>query len=238
MTTAKRLLTIAVLVLPFGINSSVLAQTKQPPALEHSSSPAIRDVQFCELVRYPQRFFNKTVRVKTMWRQGDEFSYLVDERCPSEIAVQLFARDDASKANAGKVSEHEYGGRVMMTAVGVLRNPGKYYGYYRYLFEIERLEEVAHVVEPYQGTLQAGYTYRAIVRSDKAFGLVLTPPLRIEFHYAVGIEWSNLSAFPELERLHETSGERTIVFSVMSDERKQVDVQRWNRTLAFKIIRI
>ena len=64
------------------------------------------------------------------------------------------------------------------------------------------------------------------------------PRLHIEFHYSVGIDWLNLSDFPELEKLRQTQEERTIVFSVISDERRQMTERRWNRSLDFKIIRI
>jgi hypothetical protein len=203
----------------------------------------VREVDFCEIVRQPRRFFNQTVRIRTVWQQGDEFSYLHDDRCPSKSSYDIAGRfpvkkDDVTKTNIEELFKREYGGRAIITAVGTLRNPGKYYGYFRYRFEIDRLENVAHLVTPYQGTLQAGITYRAVVSGDKELGLLLVPSLRIEFHYAVRIEWRNLSEFPALERLHETPSERTIVFSVISDERKQIDVQRWNRALECKIIRI
>jgi hypothetical protein len=226
----------------FGINSSLIAQTKPSPA-PPSTPEAAREVDFCEIVRQPQRFFDQTVRITTEWQQGEEFSYLHDDRCPSKSSYEIaigFAvkKDEMTKTNISKLLEREYGGRAIITVVGTLRNPGKYYGYFRYRFEIDRLEDVAHVITPYQGSLDAGKTYRAIVHGDKEFGLLLVPSLRNEFHYAVRIEWRNLSEFPVLEKLQETSGERTIVFSVISDERKQIDVQRWNRTLECKIIRI
>ena len=106
------------------------------------------------------------------------------------------------------------------------------------MFEISRVEDVQHVITPYDGTLEAGNTYRAVVRGDKELELVLSPRVRIEFHYSYRIEWINLTEFPELKRLHETSGERRIVFSVISSERKQVDERRWSRWLELKIVRI
>ena len=216
----------------------VAAQQSQTPA-----QPSVPTVDFCEIVRRPQRFFNLTVRIKAKWVAGDEFSYLNDDRCPStatnDIAVRFVdGQDEAIRINVSKIMSHEYGSRAWITAVGTLRNPGKYYGYFRYRFEILRFENVEHVITPYQGTLDGYHAYRALVRGDKESGLLLIPPLHIEFHYAVRIEWINLSEFPELERLRETSGERTIVFSVISDERKQITAQRWNRTLECKIIRV
>jgi hypothetical protein len=119
-----------------------------------------------------------------------------------------------------------------------LRNPGKYYGYFRYLFELIRFEEVVHVVVPYEATLEAGKAYRAVVRGDREFGLILVPSLRMFSHQAVSIEWTNLRDFPTLEKLRDSAAEQLIVFSVISDENKQMTAQRWNRTVKCKIVRV
>jgi hypothetical protein len=208
-----------------------------------STQPSVPTVDFCEIVKRPQRFFNLTVRVTARWASGNEFSYLNDDRCPSKFTNEIAARfvngqDEAIRTSVSKIMSHEYGGRALVTVVGTLRNPGKYYGYFHYLFEIFRFENVEHVITPYRGTLDGYHTYRALVRGDKESGLLLVPALQNAFHYAVRIEWINLSDFPLLEKLHETSGERIIVFSVISDERKQMTEQRWNRTLECKIIRL
>jgi len=226
------------------LNSATMAQTKPSPAPRPQTNPeTVRDIDFCEIVRQPRRFFNQTVRIKAKWQQGYEFSYLTEERCPSEsrheIAIRWVGKqDETSQTNLAKMRSREYGGRAMLTVVGTLRYPGKYYGYFRYLFEVLILEDVQHIITPYEGTLEAGNTYRAVVRGDKELGLVLDPPVRIEFHYSYGIEWLNLSEFPDLEKLYETSGERRIVFSVIASERKQIDVRRWTRELKIKIIRV
>ena len=57
-------------------------------------------------------------------------------------------------------------------------------------------------------------------------------------HYAVSIEWTNLSEFPALEKLHDGTQREVIVFSVISDEIKQMTAQRWNRTVKLKIVRV
>jgi hypothetical protein len=237
-----RSVTILTAIAFFVGNSSSNAQTKPSQSPSPSNPEAIREVDFCDIVKQPRRFFDRAVRIKAQWQQGEEFSYLIDERCPASVSAEIAVRytgkrDQLTMTNIAKLSAHEYGGRAMITAVGTLRNPGKYYGYFRYWFEIDQLEEVAHVITTYDGNLDAGKTYRAVVRGDKEYGLLLVPPFRNPFHYAARIEWLNLSDFPKLDKLHENAGESTIVFSVMSDERKQIDVRRWNRTLECKIIR-
>jgi hypothetical protein len=212
---------------------------------EGSFGDKVTTIDFCELVKNPRRYFDRTVRIKAQWLSGAEFSYLTDERClpkvTDDIAVR-FVNDETQretiKQNVYKIMSHEFGGRATITAVGTLRNPGEYYGYFRYLFELIRFEEVVHVVAPYQATLEAGKTYRAAVRGDKEFGLILVPPLRMLSHQAVSIEWTNLREFPTLEKLRDLTQQQLIVFSVISDEIKQMTAQRWNRTVKCKIIRI
>jgi hypothetical protein len=212
---------------------------------EPSFGDKVTTIDFCELAKNPRRYFDRTVRIQAQWLSGYEFSYLTDDRCPTKVAHDIavrFVNDETQreiiKQNVYKIMSHEYGGRAMITAVGTLRNPGKYYGYFRYLFELIRFEEVTHVVVPYQSVLEPGKTYRATVRGDKEFGLVLDPPLRILSHQAVSIEWTNLSEFPVLEKLRDSTQQQLIVFSVISDENKQMTQWRWDRTLKCKIVRI
>src|SRR4030095_7793759 len=211
---------------------------------DQSFGDKVTTVDFCELAKNPRRYFNRTVRIKAQWLSGFEFSYLTDDRCPKapdNIAVS-FLNDETQreiiKQNVYKIMSHEYGGRAMITAVGVLRNPGKSYGYFRYLFELIRFEEIVQLVVPYESTLDAGKTYRAVVRGDKKLGLILVPPLRMFSHWAVSIEWTNLSEFSTLEKLRDSSAQQLIVFSVISDENKQMTAQRWNRTVKCKIVRV
>ncbi|HKP38323.1 MAG TPA: hypothetical protein VJT71_15800 [Pyrinomonadaceae bacterium] len=177
------------------------------------------------------------------WDSGNEFSYLNDERCSVkfryEIAVNFGGAgpDEAMRTHIATIQSHEYGGRAIITAVGILRNPGRYYGYYRYSFEILKLESVANVVRAYEGTLEAGKTYRATVRGDRAWGLAPVPVLQMVIHQSVYIGWTNLSDFPELAKLGENS-QRQIVFSVISDETQRMTERRWSRSLECKIIRI
>lgn len=212
---------------------------------EQSFGDKVTTVDFCELAKNPRRYFNRTVRIKAQWLSGDEFSYLTDDRCPTKVAHDIavrFVNDETQreviKQNVYKIMSHEFGGRATITAVGVLRNPGNYYGYFRYLFELIRFEEIAHVVVPYQSTLDAGKTYRANVRGDKDSGLILVPPLLMFSHQSVSIEWTNLNEFPALAKLRDSSQQQLIVFSVISDERKQMTAQRWDRTVKCKIVRI
>jgi hypothetical protein len=226
-------------------NNSPVIKAPDDSQAGQSSSDEIPPVDFCSIVRNPRRYFDKTVRTEATWSSGDEFAYLSQDGCAPkfryEIAVGWVENplSEATKMDVRKIQSHEYGGRAIVRVVGILRNPGDYYGYFRYRFEILRIESVAHIVVPYDGTLDAGKTYRAIVRGDKDFGLALVPSLLIpNYHYATRIEWSNLADFPALEKLRDSAGELRIVFSVIADERKQMTATRWDRTIECKIIRL
>ena len=209
------------------------------------SQPSVPTIDFCELVKHPRRYLNRAVRITATWQAGYEFSYLTNDRCvpksTHEIAVRFVvdeAQREAIRKNVEKTMSHEYGGRAIITALGFLRNPGARSGYFRYLFELYQFEDVAHLVVPYEGVLDAGRTYRAVVRGDEEFGLILVPPLRIFSHQSVSIEWMNLSEYPALEELRRNSGQHLIVFSVISNEIKQMTERRWDRTFKCRIVRI
>ena len=103
----------------------------QRKTLEESFGDKVTTVDFCELAKNPRRYFNRTVRIKTQWLSGFEFSYLTDDRCPTKVAHDIavrFINDETQreiiKQNVYKIMSHEYGGRAVITVVGVLRNPG------------------------------------------------------------------------------------------------------------------
>ena len=238
---------ISILFLIVWSGALVAAAQVSSPANTQAKTQSVKEiptVDVCEMVKHPGRYFNQTVRVSARWQAGFEFSYLNDDRCPmgNSIAVGFIGSEsqrEEFKQSVKKIMSHEYGGRAMIRTVGVLRNPGKYYGYFHYRFEILRIEEFAHVIVPYEGTLEAGRTYRARVRGDSNFGLGLSPGLRVAFHHSYFIDWINLSEFPSLEALrNDSSGEKQIVFSVISDKITQMTAMRWNRTIECKIIRV
>jgi hypothetical protein len=208
----------------------------------------IPTISFCEMVRQPQSYFDKTVRVTATLVQAVEAQYLNDEeRCQlgrdDRIGVRFSNADDEEREARNKFLKRfrsiEYGGRACVTVIGSLRNSSRRdFAWYRYRFDITRIEGLAHIVVPYQGELQGGRTYLAAVRGDKDFGLALITPVRMPMHYAVHVEWTNLSEFPELERLRGNKEERPIVFSVVSDQIQQMTERRWNRTIQCKIISI
>jgi hypothetical protein len=105
-----------------------------------------------------------------------------------------------------------------------------------------RLEDISdapsRTIINYDGKLQAGLTYRATVRGDKVFDLVLVPPLEMRIHQSVGVDWTNLDEFPALKQLRRDASERKIVFKVLSDKTTYMNARRWSRMLRCKIITV
>jgi hypothetical protein len=212
-----------------------------------SETEDIPTVAFCELVKNPRRYFDKTVRITATYQMATEAQYLSDAGCvlshDEQIGVGHSEIDEKQgeirRSDERKISTNEYGGRAKVTITGILRNKSRRdFAWYHYRFDIISFENISHIVVPYEGTLQAGITYQAAVRGDGRKGLSLVIPLRMPEHYAVLIEWTNLNEFPALKQPGDGSGEKRIVFSVISDQIMQMTVNRWNRTVQCKIISV
>jgi hypothetical protein len=92
-------------------------------------------------------------------------------------------------------------------------------------------ERVEPQIIDYDGTLDEGKTYRAIVYSNRRQLLSLAVPLKIPLHHADRIEWINQSKFFFLE-------ENRIVFRVISKDTKQMTPNRWNTTYLCEILNL
>jgi hypothetical protein len=204
-------------------------------------------VAFCEMVKHPELYFDKSVRLTARLELAEEAQYLSDDKCllshDEQIGVSYAISPERERDLPNKeltqIRSMEYGNRASVTVVGMLRNSSmRAFAWYHYRFDIIRFEKISHVIVPYEGTLQAGSTYRAVVHGDKRFRLSLVMPLRVPEYYAVRIEWTNVKEFPSLKRLHRTRREREVVFSVISDQSKQMTERRWNRTILCKVIRV
>lgn len=213
------------------------------PAVENE----VPTVGFCEMVKHPRRYFDKPIRVTATLQLGIEASYLGDDACPlrqdDQIGVRYKSPDEQSQnllnSEIRRIQSIEYSGRARVTVVGILRNSSLHgFAWYRYRFDVSRVENISPMVVPYEGALQASTTYRALVRRDANFGLTFVTRLRTQAHVAVNIDWTNLDEFPALVGRDDSSIERQIVFSVISDQHKQMTQSRWNRSLECKILRV
>jgi hypothetical protein len=227
--------------------SDVSGFRPRPEAIGVLAQEKVTTVAFCEMVKHPEFYFDKSVRLTARLELAEEAQYLVDDKCPlsqdEQIGVRyvnLSAQErNLTNKEITQIRSMEFGSQASVTVVGMLRNSSmRAFAWYHYGFDINRFEEISPVIVPYEGTLQAGFTYRAAVRGDKRFRLSLAIPLRVPEYYAVRIEWTNVNKFPALKRLQSSRREREIVFSVISDQSKQMTERRWNRTILCKVISV
>lgn len=227
-------------LLLFGLSAVALAQDSP------GSKDAIPTIAFCELVKNPKPYFDKSIRLMANLELATEASYLRDENCvvsrDEQIGVRYMSDTDGQRdllnKEIRKIRSIEYGGKAAVTVVGMLRNQAsRSFAWYGYRFDVSRIEGVSPVVSRYEGSLQEGLTYGGTVRPDSLRGLILVTPVRIQPGVATRIEWVNLKDFPSL-----TSGpphrERPIVFTVVSDETKQMTERRWNRTVELRVVSV
>jgi hypothetical protein len=234
------------LMLIFLISWSAVSTFANPQKLKKQirMNDEIPTVAFCEMVKNPKSYFDKTIRLIAIFTQATEAQYLSDEKnCPlshdDQIGVSYSSKDENQVAdnntNIRKIGSAEFGSRVFVTVVGSLKNQSRRdFAWYRYRFDIANFEEISHIINEYKGELEATKTYQAEVRSDKNLGLTFIIPFRPPFHQAYRIEWINLKEFSALKNFQT----KEIVFSVLLKDTKQITESRWNTTLKCKIIRI
>ena len=220
---------------------------KLSPLIVDKIVDKIPTVAFCEMVKNPKVYFDKTIRLTATFTQATEAQYLNDEACPLTHDEQIgvgYAESDKNQlslniSNMAKINSPEYGSRAIVTIIGVLKDSSLHaFAWYQYRFEIVKFENVSHVIAPYNQELEASQTYRTDVYFDKNLGLSLVKPFRLPAHYAYHVDWVNLKKFPELKKIESKTAPQTIVFSVLSKQIKQMTESRWNVIYECKIIRV
>ncbi|HEV7680518.1 MAG TPA: hypothetical protein VGO68_00230 [Pyrinomonadaceae bacterium] len=221
------------------------AVAKQSPTVAQQEVPT---VDFCELVKHPETYFDKTIRITAAYQIGYEGSNLNNVHCvrshDDSIGAGFVRIDEAQSKTVNRGVEMIMSGKAgeqpRVTVVGMLRNSSRRdFAWYRYRFEIIRFEDIRddifERIVSYDSTLQAGLTYRAMVKHDSNFGLSFSSPLRIPSHQAINLEWTNLKEFSALQNLRENA-QKQIIFRVNKDEVQQMGPRRWNRTLQLEIL--
>jgi hypothetical protein len=221
---------------------STLATQSNTSQLEN-----IPTVDFCEMVKHPELYFDKTIRIAATMELGDEGSNLNDVRCvrshDDSIGVGAVAREQQDKSfqkDFEKIRDGHWDTQPRVTVIGILRNSSlRAFAWYRYRFDIMAFEdirqELSETIVTFDGSLREGFTYRGTVHGDKDFGLSFNTPLHVPMHHAVRLEWTNLKQFRVLQQLRGTS-EKQIVFRVVKDNLDQIDAQRWDRTFQLEIL--
>jgi hypothetical protein len=236
------LISILLFALTLACVPSILGQSSTS---QKEETPTI---DFCEMVKHPQLYFEKPIRIAATMELGDEGSNLNDVRCPrshdDSIGVGAVKIDETQlkllNRDFEKIRNGKAGTQPRVTAIGVLRNKSLHaFAWYRYRFDIISFEdirqELSETIVTFDGSLREGFTYRGTVQPDKDFDLSFNSPLQIPIHHAVRLEWSNLKEFQALQRLR-PGIDRQIVFRVIKVDIKQIAPQRWDRTVQLQIL--
>lgn len=218
---------------------------KQSPSAAPEEIPT---VDFCEMIKHPESYFDKTIRITGVYEMGDEGSNLNNVHCvrshDDSIGVGFIRIDEQQIKTVNRkvnmIMTGKAGVQPRVTVIGMLRNSSRRaFAWYRYRFEIIRFDDIRDDISErsvsYDGTLQVGLTYRAIVKHDSNFGLTFPSPLRIPIHQAINLEWTNLNSYPVLELLQKRD-QKQVIFRVNKDEALQMEPHRWNRTLQLEIL--
>jgi hypothetical protein len=244
-----KVLISAFILTAFAFATSSKAQRQPQPTPRQSPSPEeVPTVDFCEMVKHPELYFDRTIRITAAYELGFEGSNLNNVHCvrshDDSIGVGFEPRDETHtkiiNGHVRKIRSGKFGPQPRVTVVGRLRNQSRRsFAWYRYRFDIIRFEsirdDVTERIVSYSDSLQKGITYRARVKADETSGLGLMSPMRIPPHHAVSLDWINLTEFPLLQRLSERS-EKQIIFRVIEDTLKPAEPNRWNRTLRLTIL--
>lgn len=132
-----------VLVLVF----SVLAQK------ENGSKDQIQTVSFCEVLKNPQNFDQKSIRIKAIYRYGFEWSELYCLDCRDKGLVWLDFEDSFDSLTKSKVRKNikwsEKGRTVNIIAIGKFYTNGKFghLGGYPYKFVAEYIESAEVILK-------------------------------------------------------------------------------------------
>lgn len=107
--------------------TSTNKSTKSGNQSAGKSSDEIIDVNFCDLIKTPEKYEQKQVRVKAIYRYGFEFSQMYSLKCLTRTDVRVEARE-AKCTNAGRVDEmdatgYDEGRTVGVVVVGRLSGP-------------------------------------------------------------------------------------------------------------------
>jgi hypothetical protein len=145
-----KLVSITLLLFSF---SNCLHPVKQPAQPENinrndsSGAQAIASVSYCALLKSPNLYGGKLLRVKASWQFGFEVTFLHDSQCPDQPKAWLEFVDDKdacprSKENINAPGKNDTGADV--TVVGRLFGPGRYghLGAYEFKFVVVCMEEI------------------------------------------------------------------------------------------------
>jgi len=206
----------------------------------------IPNISFCELVKNPERYLDKTVEVYAdieyavailaTGERRNEHEFLYDVDCDSQGMADLRTKESVRVGYIGKPDDImrmrsvtnrirglDFGGRGKATFQGKLQQIDKPVPYGPSLrFDISSVKQLERLVLTYQGEIKLGWFSSATIVGGQP--LALSSPLKMPFHHVGRIDWRNVEKFPILKQ----KGLRAIIFRAQSETTQMVGKGRWD----------
>ncbi len=145
-----KLLSITFLLLSLANCSATGNRSAQQGRTPRGNSPdqnAVASLSYCDLLKNPDLYAGKQVRVRASWQFGFETTFIYDRQCPLSPKAWLeFVSDDEAcpqtKQNRSLPTQSDKEADV--TVVGRLYGPGRHghLGDYEYKFVVACLEKI------------------------------------------------------------------------------------------------
>ena len=122
-------------------------QLDNTPRGNSSDAKSIPSLSYCALVKAPDLYSGKLVRVKASWQFGFETTSLNDRSCPEQLPAWLEFADEkelCAKTEKNRSLPGQSDKEADVTVVGKLYGPGRYghLGDYQFKFVVVCLEEI------------------------------------------------------------------------------------------------
>lgn len=145
-----KLISIAFLLFSFADCSLLIGRSAQPNKAVRdnpSDAEAASPLSYCGLLKTPNRYAGKLVRVNASWQFGFETTSLYDPKCPRQPKAWLEFADDKDVCPETKENRSAPGKsdkEADVTVVGRLYGPGRYghLGDYQFKFVVVCMEKI------------------------------------------------------------------------------------------------
>jgi hypothetical protein len=145
-----------IILLLISITSCVSAQKKSNSQTDSNKpttnkSEQILEVKLCDFFNSPEKFVDKPVKIKTIYRYGFESTEFYSLNCSAEkrVWVETTEKKCSESDEVDKMDFAGQGGRTFgVVARGTFFNEGKKYGHlnnYDFLFKIDCLERAKFI---------------------------------------------------------------------------------------------
>ena len=134
----------------FALLLTVLSSASPPPLQKVAGQKQVPTIQFCELVKHPEAYFNRPIRIAATMGLGAEGSTLYDARCSRSHNhrigvgfVELSRQDKSLEKQFELIRNGQWDANPRVVIVGILRNKSRRdFESYRYRFDLIRVESV------------------------------------------------------------------------------------------------